>query len=216
MSHWATQLRPDSRPSSLIWGSCIQNRVKPWSHTCNARTHPHTRKAIVKKETFFFSPKGHSARTSVKGAWRSSMHRTKGRITEKNRGGEERDECDKSTQDFKETEKQKKQKKQKSLTYSFRLRFDHFHERSSRRCLHHFFFCHLPGVQKLQLGQLVQNKVPVRKKKKKTNNNNNSALLYRCHERSPLRPVVDKETSSESEEVCKPSYTNQTDTHSNM
>lgn len=123
------------------------------------------------------------------------MHRTKGRIKEKNRGGEERDECDKSTQDFKETKKNKTKPKKKktpeSLTYSFRLGFDHFHECSSRRCLHHFFFCHLPGVQKLQPGQLVQNKVPVRKKKQK-NNNNNSALLYCCHERSPLRLAVDK------------------------
>lgn len=55
-----------------------------------------------------------------------------------------------------------KKKKKQSLTYSFRLGFDHFHERSSRLRLHHFFFGDFPGVQELQLGQLVQNKVPAR------------------------------------------------------
>lgn len=130
-------------------------------------THTCTLEAIVKRDSF---QKSHSARTSLKGDWQSSMHRKKGRIKEKNRKGWmwpihsrlQRDSCLKQCK----RKKQKKNKTKESLTYSFRLGFNHFHECSSCLCLHHFFSGDFSRVQELQLGQHVQNKVPVRKKKK--------------------------------------------------
>lgn len=88
MSHLATQPRPDSRPSSLIWGSCIRNQVRRWSHTFT-HMHSHTTRtrtlgAIAKRGSL---SKGHGARTSVKAEWQSSMHWKKRRIREKNGKG---------------------------------------------------------------------------------------------------------------------------------
>lgn len=55
-------------------------------------------------------------------------------------------------------------KKKKKETYSFGFGLDHFHECPPCSCLHQFRFGYFPGVQKLQLGQFVKNKVPVRNK----------------------------------------------------
>lgn len=51
---------------------------------------------------------------------------------------------------------------EQSSTYSVCLGFEHLHEGPSGSGLVGFFSGHFPGVQKLQLGQLVQNKIPAK------------------------------------------------------
>lgn len=51
---------------------------------------------------------------------------------------------------------------ERSWTYSVCVGFEHLHEGPSGSGLAGFFSGHFPGVQKLQLGQLVQNKIPAK------------------------------------------------------
>lgn len=71
---------------------------------------------------------------------------------------------------------------QRSLTYSVCLGFEHLHEGPSGSGLVGFISGHFPGVQKLQMRQLVQNKIPAK-------------------EQQP-RQIRLLETNSKSEETC--------------
>lgn len=147
-----------------LWSGLMHTKSGQAVVMALTRTHTlgenmHKRLKLQKKKTWFLS-KAHTTRTIVKEDWQASMHMKKEGIMELN--GKENG-CGKPTQYFRGTTASKSfLGKKKKKTYSFWFGLDHFHERPPRSCLHQFRFGYFPGVQKLQLGQLVKNKVPVR------------------------------------------------------